>query len=154
MGRIGAAQTVTVTSTDPSPVTISLVTKTGTDRGDFLVSDETCSGERLAQNQTCQVDLRFAPSRPGTIGAALEIRSNATGSPDVVTLAGIGAVDCAGERATIIAGASDPQVVPGTSGEDVIAIVGGSPAVNAGGETTWFAAQRSRTPSTAGPALT
>jgi len=131
VGRIGPAQGVIVSATDDNPVHISRVAKTGAHRADFLISDETCSGETLVEPESCFVELRLAPTGVGPRAATLEIRSDATTAPNPVALTGTGFVECLGEEATIVIDAGDPPTVAGTAGEDVIAVLGGSHTIKA-----------------------
>jgi YVTN family beta-propeller protein len=56
--------------------------------GDYLVSN-TC-GATLAVGATCTVQVTFSPTTPGVRSGALEIRSNAEGSPHTVEFSGVG----------------------------------------------------------------
>ncbi len=44
----------------------------------------------LAPNAACQVTLRFTPTSTGALGATLQVVDNAPGSPQTVTLSGVG----------------------------------------------------------------
>jgi hypothetical protein len=56
--------------------------------GDYLVSN-TC-GASLGAGASCTVQVTFLPTTPGARSGALEIRSNAEGSPHSVELSGVG----------------------------------------------------------------
>jgi hypothetical protein len=56
--------------------------------GDYLVSGD--CGATIAEGASCTVNVRFFPRMRGQQGGALEIRSNAEGSPHRVQLSGVG----------------------------------------------------------------
>jgi hypothetical protein len=85
---LSGAQTMTVTGGDV-PLKITRIARTGADRGEFLLSDDTCSGQTLAHNDSCTVDVRFAPTSPGAKSATLSITDN-TASAGATTLSGTG----------------------------------------------------------------
>jgi hypothetical protein len=90
VGTVSPPQNVTVTNTGTEPLAISKIS-TGT-TGDFTETD-TCGtlGDILAVNQSCSISVTFSPVASGTRSGALTISDNATGSPQSVTLTGIGA---------------------------------------------------------------
>lgn len=87
-----SALTVTVTNTgtadlDFGPAAVSVV---GGDAADFDIDLDGCSTQSLAPAQTCDVDVTFTPSATGPRTSNLRFVSNATSSPNDVTLAGTG----------------------------------------------------------------
>ncbi|HMD83519.1 MAG TPA: SBBP repeat-containing protein [Terriglobia bacterium] len=90
VGTVSAPQNVTLTNTGTQPLTISQIS-TGT-ASDFTQTN-TCGAvnNTLAVNQSCTVSVSFSPVASGTRSGALTISDNATGSPQSVTLTGIGA---------------------------------------------------------------
>ncbi len=90
VGTVSLPQTVTITNTGNEPLTISQIS-TGT-TGDFTQTN-TCGAvnNTLAVNQSCTVSVSFSPVASGTRSGSLTISDNATGSPQSVTLTGIGA---------------------------------------------------------------
>jgi len=91
VGSVSATpQSVTITNTGTEPLTISQIS-TGT-TGDFTQVN-TCGtlGNILAVNQSCTITVSFSPVSSGTRSGALTITDNATGSPQSVSLTGIGA---------------------------------------------------------------
>ena len=106
-----ATQTVTVSSTGDLPLAIDRVRVAGADAGDFVIVGDTCTDAVLASAATCVVRLRFLPTTGGVRSAVLEVRSDASSSPDTVVLSGIGApVDCT------IVGTSASETLTGTAG--------------------------------------
>jgi len=57
---------------------------------DFSFNAVGCSGQSLAAGQTCQADVRFAPSSVASITGTLSIASNDPASPTTIPLAGSG----------------------------------------------------------------
>ncbi|MGK2877661.1 MAG: lamin tail domain-containing protein [Solirubrobacterales bacterium] len=90
---IGVGQFVTLTNTGDANVTISKVAVKAPDldsTGDFLITDDPCTGELLLPGETCLVQIRFAPARENAASSAqLHVSSNAIGSPRVVPLTAI-----------------------------------------------------------------
>lgn len=82
-GTQSAAQTVTLTSTGNSPVTISTLVTVG----DFVETD-TCSGQTLPVGSTCTVSVSFAPTATGNRTGLLTVYANIAGGQVAVALAG------------------------------------------------------------------
>lgn len=88
VGALGAVQTVTVTA-GFHPLTVRRIVATGSDADDFLVVNESCSGEPLAPGASCTAQVRFAPSAAGARTATLVVRSDEP-APLEVALSGTG----------------------------------------------------------------
>lgn len=82
-GTASATQTVTLTSTGTSPVTISSIALTG----DFTETD-TCVGRAIAVGATCTVSVTFAPTATGTRSGQMTVYANISGGQVLVTLNG------------------------------------------------------------------
>jgi hypothetical protein len=82
VGSTSAAQTVKLTNTGTSAVSISSVSATG----DFVVSSA-CGGS-LAVGANCLLSVTFVPTTAGSLSGTLSVSDNATGSPQTVTLNG------------------------------------------------------------------
>ncbi len=87
-----AAETVTLTNAGSAPLSISNLGVVGTNLGDFLEIADTCRGS-VAARGTCTIGLTFTPSAGGERAAALSITDNAPGSPQTVSLSGVGSHD-------------------------------------------------------------
>lgn len=87
-GTASSAQSTTLANTGSAPLTISGVSIVGTNAGDFAQTN-TC-GSSLAVEASCQINVTFTPTGMGTRSAAISVGDNATGSPQMVTLAGTG----------------------------------------------------------------
>ena len=84
---------VSIYNSGTAPVTFSSFSITGANAGDFTASDNSCTGfgpAILDPGYSCQVYLSFTPSAVGTRTGALNIASDAAGSPAVVPMTGTG----------------------------------------------------------------
>ena len=87
-----APQDVTVknsasTSVDLTPDDSTL---SGQGAGDFVITNDGCTGQTIAPGGTCTVSVAFDPQSLGGRRATLSIPSNDPNSPDTVTLTGTG----------------------------------------------------------------
>jgi hypothetical protein len=69
-------------------LTISSITFSGPDAGDFTQTNN--CGSLVAGGATCQIHVSFTPSAAGNRTATLNVNDNAQGSPQTVSLAGVG----------------------------------------------------------------
>jgi hypothetical protein len=90
VGTTSAASMVTLTNNGNANLTISTVTITGTNAGDFSKSADACSGATVTPNNSCTVNVTFTPSAPGSRTATLSFADNAYNSPQAVGLSGTG----------------------------------------------------------------
>jgi hypothetical protein len=79
-----AAQTVTLTNTASGALNITRIKSSG----DFSETD-TCTAP-LAPGTSCSIAISFNPTALGTRSGAITIASNATGSPQKISLSGLG----------------------------------------------------------------
>ena len=89
VGAASSAQTLTVTNTGTSNLTISAKGLAGADPGQFALGADTCNTP-VEPGNTCTIAVSFSPTSPGDKSATLEFTSNALTSPDTVTLSGTG----------------------------------------------------------------
>ena len=84
-------QTVTLTNTGSQPLSIASIMVTGTNNRDFFESDN-CprNPNTLAPGNHCTMQVVFSPIDTGTINADVTITDNASDSPQMVPLTGIG----------------------------------------------------------------
>ena len=104
VGTTSTAQTVTLTNTGTATLTITSVVVTGTNAGDFSVTN-TC-GNSVAPGAMCTASVTFTPGAPGSRTASVSITDNAAGSPQMVSLSGTGT---ALPTLTSVSPASGPQ---------------------------------------------
>ena len=90
IAAFGPAQTirgVDLTNAGESDLKVAAVAVAGSDQAAYTATRDGCSGHSLAVNASCHVDISFKPgSVQGLVAAQLEIRDNATGSPQTVSL--------------------------------------------------------------------
>ena len=88
VGARSGAQAETVTNTGTSEVVISNIALTGTNAADFS-QNNTC-GSNLAVGANCTINVTFTASQLGPHSASITITDNTMGSPDSVSLSGVG----------------------------------------------------------------
>jgi hypothetical protein len=82
--------TVTVTNTGTAPLSVTGLSLTGVNAGDYALGTDTCSGASVAPNASCTFQATFTPSAGGTRTASVTIASNA--GSHAVPLTGFGGV--------------------------------------------------------------
>ncbi|MBU0567281.1 choice-of-anchor D domain-containing protein [bacterium] len=82
-GSTSVAQTFTISNTGNADLVIGTLSLTGTDPLEFSIQSDNCSGQTLAPQNTCMVDVVFSPTSAGAKSANLSIPSN---DPDTPTL--------------------------------------------------------------------
>jgi len=87
-GVTSPARKVTLTNTGTASLSISAIAITGADMGDFAQT-HTC-GASLAAGASCTISVTFTPTTTGSRTASLSVTDNAAGSPQTVTLSGVG----------------------------------------------------------------
>jgi hypothetical protein len=88
VGTPSAPQAVTLTNTGNAIFDISSIGLTGANAGDFSQNNK--CGPTLAPNASCQVNVAFTPTLPGSRIAAISITSGSFNHPIDVPLSGIG----------------------------------------------------------------
>ena len=93
VGTTSAAQTVTLTNNGTAALSITSITLSGANPGDFAESS-TCpiSPSTLAAGANCAISVTFTPSVDGARSASVSISDNASGSPQTVPLSGSGVI--------------------------------------------------------------
>ncbi len=89
LGATGTAQSTTLSSSGGEDLTISDVTFTGTNNGDFSETATTC-GPAISPGTSCTISVSLKPSVDGPESATMNINDNATGGSQTVTLTGSG----------------------------------------------------------------
>ncbi|MDE2428930.1 MAG: choice-of-anchor D domain-containing protein [Burkholderiales bacterium] len=93
IGQNSAALSATVSNTGAGSLTISAISLSGNDAGDFSLSGGSCnSGTTLAPSATCTVQTIFQPKAQGTRTANIDINHNGTGGISQISLSGVGNV--------------------------------------------------------------
>lgn len=84
-------KTVSIASMGSDDLEVGTITLTGTDAGEFMVTEDKCSGHTVSQYDNCTVKIAFSPSSPGAESALLSIPSNYNGGVNTeITLSGTG----------------------------------------------------------------
>jgi hypothetical protein len=89
VGSTSASQTVTVTNSGTTAVSIATVLLTGVNTSDFPTTS-TCANSVLAAGQKCTITVAFKPAASGSRTSAVSITDNAANSPQVIQLTGTG----------------------------------------------------------------
>lgn len=95
-------QVVVITNTGTASLTISTATKSGANPGDFGFS--TTCGASLAVGISCSYSIHFTPTTGGSRAANFNVNTNASTSPDIVTLDGTGVASPPGAQAPQVFG--------------------------------------------------
>jgi len=88
VGTKSAAQTVTVSNTGSTSLSLASITITGANPGDFAQSDN--CGSAVAAGGNCTINVTFTPTMDGPRNAAIIVTTDVTGSPQTVALTGTG----------------------------------------------------------------
>lgn len=91
-GTTSAPQAITVTNTGTLNLTFvpGAVTISGTGASSFVIASDGCSGQTVAPNGTCVVNVTFNPSTTGSESATLSFADSAPNSPQIAALTGNG----------------------------------------------------------------
>jgi len=87
-GATSAAQSVTVTNTGNAALTFTSIAVSGTNAANFGETN-TCSAG-LAAGASCTISVTFAPAAGANYAATITVSDNATGSPQTISLSGVG----------------------------------------------------------------
>jgi len=88
IGATSASKTVTLTNIGTSTFSIYGISITGTNTGSF--SQTHSCGISLSAGASCSIYVRFKPTASGTRTAALSVSDSAAGTPQTVSLTGVG----------------------------------------------------------------
>jgi hypothetical protein len=87
-GTTSAPQTITLTNTGETKLSITGISITGANAGDFAQTNN-CPASLVA-GFSCAISVTFAPTATGARSATLSVADNAAGSPQTATLSGTG----------------------------------------------------------------
>ncbi len=87
-GTTSAAQPLTLTNSGNAALSISSIAVSGTNASDFVQTNN--CGAKVAAGANCTISVTFTPAATGTRTAAITLTDNATGSPQTVSLNGMG----------------------------------------------------------------
>ncbi len=87
--RSSAPQVISLTNVGTGDLHIGLITKGGTQPGDWNESD-TCAGSTVVSTASCSITVIFTPTATGDRSASLSIADDANRNPQLYTLTGTG----------------------------------------------------------------
>lgn len=90
VGLSSANQTFTITNTGGADLVITSLTKTGTNPGDFVLTDLNSYPLTIIPLGTATIQVNFTPVSSGAKSASLSFVDNATGSPHTIAITGTG----------------------------------------------------------------
>jgi hypothetical protein len=90
------AQVATLTNNGTVNLSVTKVAISGTNASEFAVSADNCTGQNIAPNLTCTVNVTFTPAAMGVRSASISFTDDATGSPQAASLTGTGIWQLAG----------------------------------------------------------
>jgi hypothetical protein len=90
IGVTSSSQTTVLTNSGATALAITSIAFTGANSGDF--SQQNNCGTSLPAGQSCNINVSFTPSAPGSHSATLDITDSAANSPQTVALSGTGTV--------------------------------------------------------------
>ena len=89
IGSSSAPQTIVVTNTGSTALTVKSYLFSGANAGDFAITTKTCSTS-LAAGASCSLSIAFRPAIIGTLSTNLVATDNGPGSPQTIALNGTG----------------------------------------------------------------
>jgi hypothetical protein len=90
VGTTGAPKTFTLTNNGTINMNITSIAIGGTNPGDFIINSTTTCGPQLAGGATCTINVSFQPTQHGLRKAQLIVTDDASNSPQVSNLTGVG----------------------------------------------------------------
>ncbi len=113
------AQVVKLTNTGAAALSISSITVTGTNPGDFSQTN-TC-GAGIASGTFCNISVTFDPQATGSRSASVTIADNAAGSPQSTPLSGTGVAGALGVSSLVC---TPTTVVSGSASSCTVTLTG------------------------------
>ena len=123
VGSQSTAVPVTLKNTGTATLSITTISFTGTNPTNFLKTAATTCASTLAAGASCIIDVAFHPTSAAAFSADLSIADNATGTPQLVTLAGTGVVPLAPVVSLSATTLTFPNTVTGTTSDAQIVTV-------------------------------
>jgi DNA-binding beta-propeller fold protein YncE len=90
IGHTSLPQAITVTNSGQAPLVISSAVLAGTNKRDYKITSDTCSGHTISASGACTTTLTFTPGGTGARAAQLAYDDNGSGSPHTIALSGSG----------------------------------------------------------------
>jgi len=117
VGTAAPTQTVTITNSGTAPLVITATTVANAQTGQNYTATGTCG--TVAIGGTCVNTVTFQPTAFGTLTATLSFTDNASGSPQVVNLTGVGI-----EAGSYTLAGTAVTVAPGSTGTSTVSATG------------------------------
>lgn len=138
LNTVSAGKVVLIRNDGTSALSISAVTLTGTNPGDFAIGTATnCVGAQLAAGASCSIETRFAPKALGKRTARITIKSNASGSTHKIPVAGTGSAPAVSAPRTVDH-ASRAEGVAGTGSASAVSAPTAGPIDPRHGFPAWY----------------
>jgi len=96
VGQKSSPQNTTLTNVGKTRLHITGITITGTDAGDFSQQNDCPDPGYLGGGKSCTIAVTFQPTQAGSRSADVSVTDNGGGSPQQVSLSGIGQAQCGG----------------------------------------------------------
>ncbi|MGD0460504.1 MAG: choice-of-anchor D domain-containing protein [Terriglobia bacterium] len=113
VGTPSTAQTLTLSNTGSTALSITSVALTGTNASDFAQTN-TC-GSSVAAAANCTISVTFTPVASGSRTASVSITDNASGSPQTASLSGTGTAALVSVSPTSLAFGNQPVEMTSTA---------------------------------------
>jgi Abnormal spindle-like microcephaly-assoc'd, ASPM-SPD-2-Hydin len=123
-GVTSAPLSVTVTNTGSVNLTFSSISVVGANRPDWAPLSGNCAGN-IKPGNACTITAKFTPQATGARSATIQIADNAPGSPQMVTLSGVGVAPAASFSSpslnfgTVVVGGGSPMTLVLTNSGNV-----------------------------------
>ncbi|MGA2073598.1 MAG: choice-of-anchor D domain-containing protein [Terriglobia bacterium] len=125
VGTTSAPQTATLTNGGDASLTLSSVEVTGSDAGDFTLTNN--CGSSLTSSEQCTLSVTFKPSSMGSRTASIVFADNAAGSPQTASLSGTGVVPAASLSTTGLSFGSQAVGLTSAAGTVTLTNTGNAP---------------------------
>lgn len=119
VGTTSPAETVTFTNSSGSALSISGISITSADSGNFGQTNN--CGSSLAGGASCSINVIFTPTGHGSASGTLSVTDNAGGSPQSVSLSG----SSQGRKLVLSAAPSVDSVDPGVAASYTLSVTSG-----------------------------
>lgn len=128
MGSKGGQKVVTLTNPGTTAISISGLTFSGVNPGDFTIFSKTC-GTTLAAGASCTANILFGPTASGTRSATLNFTDSDGNSPQTVALSGLGTTGVVAASPSSLAFGS-AALGSGSASQSVMLLNGGTSSLS------------------------
>lgn len=121
VGTQGPSHAVALTNEDERPLSVAAVELSGGAAGDFVLDGSDCLGRTLAEGESCELEVGFAPTAVGVREALAQVELTAGAQALGLSLGGTGSPAPATKPAPV--GAADPAPAPAPQPPEADSIV-------------------------------